>query len=177
MKIIPFPDQSEYPTYIEMYLKWVKKDGSLLEQLEQSLVQAKELVSSLSIEELECRYQEDKWSIKEILVHIIDDERIYAYRALAFARNDKTSLPGFEQDVYSRYADVAERSIINIMEEYEAVCHSTIAMFKGFSETALMRMEIANGNKASVRALGYHMLGHEMHHLNFVKETYLGKQV
>ncbi len=172
-KLIEFPSQTEYPPYAEMYMKLVQKDGTLLKQLEDNLEETKKFVASLTEEELNSRYSDDKWSIKEVLVHIIDDERIYAYRALAFARNDKTSLPGFEQDYYAKHSDTNNRAIENIMEEYEAVRKSTIALFNGFSEEALVRIGTADGNRASVRALGYHIVGHELHHIKFFKERYL----
>ena len=170
---IEFPLKDEYPDYVTMYMKWVKPDGSLLKQLKESSEKTKNLVASLSGKALAFKYQHDKWSIKEVLVHLIDDERIYGYRALAFARNDQTSLPGFEQDDYNTYADASERAIENIMEEYEAVRMSTITLFNGFSDKALLRSGIANGNQASVRALGYHILGHELHHINFIESVYL----
>jgi uncharacterized damage-inducible protein DinB len=128
---------------------------------------------SLPEEKLTYRYAKNKWTIKEILVHIIDDERIYAYRALCFARNDKTELPGFEQDDYALFSNANERSIENILNEYEAVRNATITLFESFDEAALLRKGIANKNGATVRALGYHLAGHELHHINIIKEKYL----
>jgi len=171
-KNIEFPSKDEYPAYAEMYMKWVKKDGSLIKQLEDSLTKTQKLISALSEQELNFRYQNNKWSIKEILVHIIDDERIYGYRALAFARKDKTNLPGFEQDDYNINSFTSERTIGNIMEEYEAVRISTTKLFNGFSNEAILRKGMANGNQASVRALGYHILGHELHHINMIEDVY-----
>ncbi len=105
-----------YPSYAEMYMQLVKRDGSLIKQLKDNLEKSKELMNSLSTNELEFKYAIDKWSIKEVLIHIIDDERIYAYRALAFARNDKTILPGFEPDDYAKYSDEDCRSKMEIRE-------------------------------------------------------------
>ena len=173
IKPIEFPSKSEYPEYAEMYMKWVKKDGSLIEQLQSSLAKTKSLINDLSDRELNFRYKKNKWSIKEVLVHIIDDERIYGYRALSFARNDKTNLPGFEQEDYNTNSDTTERTIDSIMEEYEAVRISTITLFKGLSDRALIRKGIANGNPASARALGYHILGHDLHHIKVIEELYL----
>lgn len=170
---IEFPSQNEYPIYAEMYMKLVKKDGSLIEQLKSSLNKTKTLIDNLSEEEIEYRYRKNKWSIKEVLVHIIDDERIYGYRALSFARNDKTNLPGFEQEDYNLYSDTSERTIEDIMEEYEALRLSTISLFKGLSDKSLKRMGTANGNQASARALGYHILGHELHHIKIIENNYL----
>lgn len=172
-KFIEFPTQNEYPAYAEMYMKLVKKDGSLIEQLRSSLDKTKTLINTLSDEELEYRYEKNKWSIKEVLVHIIDDERIYGYRALSFARNDKTNLPGFEQDDYNLYSGTSERTIDNIMNEYEALRLSTITLFNGLSDISLKRIGIANGNQASARALGYHILGHDLHHIKIIEDMYL----
>ncbi|MDP2541961.1 DNA damage-inducible protein DinB [Tenacibaculum discolor] len=173
IKHIEFPLQNEYPSYAEMYMKLVKKDGSLIEQLKSSLHKTKSLINNLSNDELDYRYEKNKWSIKEVLVHIIDDERIYGYRALSFARNDKTNLPGFEQEDYNYYSDTSERTIENILEEYEALRLSTIALFNGLSDKSLKRIGIANGNRASARALGYHILGHELHHIKTIENLYL----
>jgi len=170
---IQFPSKEEYPEYAEMYMQWVKKDDTLLHQLEASLAATLALIEPLTKVELKYRYAPKKWSIKEVLVHIIDDERIYAYRALSFARNDLTELPGFEQEDYIEHADCEQRSITNILDEYKAVRAATITMFNGFSDTALLRIGTANGNRTSVRALGYHILGHELHHIRIIKNKYL----
>ena len=172
-KFIEFPKTSEYPSYAEMYMNHLKKDGALIQQLEDSFNEIYEEMTSLTNDQLLYRYQEEKWTIKEILVHNMDDERIYGYRALAFARKDNTELPGFEQDDYARFSEANNRTIVDIMDEYKAIRWSTIKLFEGFSEEALKRIGIANGNKTSVRALGYHILGHERHHLHFIKEQYL----
>jgi len=134
---------------------------------------AKDLVLSLPSEKLSYRYEKGKWTIKEILVHIIDDERIYAYRAMCFARNEKTELPGFEQDDYVRYSGANERAITNILDEYEAVRYSTIALLNGLPDEAFLRSGIANNNRSTVRALANHIAGHELHHVNIIKERYL----
>ncbi|WP_420551518.1 DinB family protein [Tenacibaculum aiptasiae] len=173
IKHIEFPSKNEYPSYAEMYMKLVKKDGSLIQQLKSNLETTKAIIHNLSEEQLNYRYQKNKWSIKEVLVHIIDDERIYGYRTLAFARNDQTCLPGFEQDDYNLFSDTSERTIENIMAEYEALRLSTITLFNGFSYNSLKRIGTANGNQTSVRALGYHILGHELHHVKVIKEFYL----
>jgi uncharacterized damage-inducible protein DinB len=172
-KIIEFPEQNEFPYYANMYMKYTIKDGTLLTQLTQSLENTLKLVKTLSEKKLNYRYHKDKWSIKDILTHIIDDERIYCYRALAFARNDRTNLPGFEQDDYASYADTKNRSIENILADYNATRQATITLFDGFSEIALKRIGTANENNTSVRALGYHILGHELHHIEVIKKLYL----
>lgn len=174
-KHIEFPSKDEYPTYAEMYMRLVQKDGSLIDQLKSSLKRTMALFNSLSNEELEYRYAKDKWSIKEVLVHIIDDERIYGFRALSFARNDKTNFPGFEQEDYNLNSDTSKRTIENILQEYEALRLSTITLFNGLSDKSLKRIGSANGNQASARALGYHILGHDLHHIKIIENLYLKK--
>jgi uncharacterized damage-inducible protein DinB len=173
MRSIEKPKDGEFPQYAIMYIGLVPDDGLLLKHLQDNFIAIKELILSLPEEKLLYRYAKDKWTIKEILVHIIDDERIYAYRALRFARNDKTELPGFEQDDYALNSGANDRSVQNILEEYEAVRNATIALFNGLPEDSFMRSGVANKNKATVRALAYHIAGHELHHINIIKEKYL----
>jgi hypothetical protein len=173
MRLIEKPKDGEFPPYANMYIKLLPDDGLLLKHLYDNFVAAKELILSLPEEKLNYTYAANKWTIKEILVHIIDDERIYAYRALRFARNDKTELSGFEQDDYALYSGANERSIENIFEEYEAVRNSTIALFNGLPGDSFLRSGTANNNKATVRALAYHIAGHELHHIKIIKEKYL----
>ncbi|MFC2094425.1 DinB family protein [Bacteroidota bacterium] len=173
MKHIQKPKPDEYPAYASMYIDLLPDDGLVLKHLEENFRLTKEFILSLPEEKLLCRYEAGKWTIKEILVHIIDDERIYAYRALRFARNDKTELPGFEQDDFARYSNANERDIKNIFEEYEAVRKATITLFNGLDEKALAGKGTADGNSATVRALAYHIAGHELHHILFIKENYL----
>jgi uncharacterized damage-inducible protein DinB len=173
MKLISPPNKNEYPEYAKMYIDLVPRDGLLLQQLHVNFLLTREMILPLPEETLLHSYAPGKWTIKEVLVHIIDDERIYAYRALSFARNENKPLPGFEQDEYAFYSEANNRTIQNIFEEYEAVRNATITLFNGMEETALMRSGIANNNKASVRALAYHIAGHELHHINIIREKYL----
>ncbi|MCO6479390.1 MAG: DinB family protein [Phaeodactylibacter sp.] len=173
MKTIPKPKPGEYPAYAEMYLKWIPDDGNLLGHLQSNFETVKSFILSLPESRLLHRYAEGKWTIKEVLLHIIDDERIYAYRALRFARNDKTPLPGFEQDDYTPFSGANDRDISSIMDEYESVRKATITLFAGLPEESLQRGGVADGKPVTVRALGYHLAGHEMHHLNIIREKYL----
>lgn len=108
-------------------------------------------------------------------MHIVDDERIFSYRALSFARNEKGSLPGFDQDDYAQWSGAIGRDLENIFEEYEAVRRATIALFNGLPRESLTRMGTGSSHehKATVRALAYHIAGHELRHLNIIKERYL----
>jgi len=175
MRTIPKPLEGGYPPYAIMYIKLLPDDGLVLQHLWDNFIAAKELIYSLPKKMLYHRYAEGKWSIKEVLVHIIDDERIFAYRALRFARNEQANLIGFDQDEYAKYSQADDRDLDNIFEEYEAVRRSTIALFNGLPEDSFMRIGKGTGtfNNASVRALAYHIAGHELHHFNLIKELYL----
>ncbi len=173
MKLIEKPKRGEYPPYARMYIKLIPDDGMVLQHLKNNFIAINNFILSLPAKKLIYKYAEGKWTIKEMLVHIIDDERIYAYRALCFARNDKTKLPGFEQDEYAFFSGANERPVINILEEYEAVRNATITLFNGLSDEALLRKGTANKKKATVRALAYHIAGHELHHINIIREKYL----
>jgi uncharacterized damage-inducible protein DinB len=173
MRLIEKPKDGEFPPYAIMYIKLLPDDKLLLKHLKDNFAATKDLILSLPEDKLNYKYAAGKWTIKEILVHIIDDERIYAYRAMCFARNEKTELPGFEQDDYAHFSGANERDIANIFEEYEAVRNSTITLFNGLADEAFLRSGIANNNKATVRALAYHIAGHELHHINVIKEKYL----
>src|SRR4249920_871006 len=153
MGIIAKPLAGEYPAYASMYIDLIPNDGRLLQHFEDNFIASRKLIQSIPEKKLYYRYADGKWTIKEVLVHIIDDERIYAYRAMCFARNEKTALPGFEQEDYAKYSGANERSIENIMEEYEAVRLSTIALFNGLPEESFLRKGTANNNSATVRAL------------------------
>ncbi len=173
MKMIVKPNSDEFAPYATMYNDLLPDDGLVLKHLKDNFEEIRSLVAALPEARLTYRYAEGKWTIKEILVHVIDDERIYAYRTLRFARNDNTELPGFEQDEYTDYSRANERDLENILCEYEAVRRSTIAMFNGFDDEAFTRAGIASGNIMSVRAAAYHIAGHERHHFNLIKSSYL----
>ena len=173
MKRIKKPETGEYPSYASMYIDLLPDDGNLLKHMEDNFKSVKELILPLPEEKLLYRYAPAKWTIKEILVHIIDDERIYSYRALRFARNDSTPLPGFEQDDFSRFSNANRRDLENIFEEYDAVRRATIALFNGLEDEAFTRFGTADEKKATVRALAYHIAGHELHHISIIKEKYI----
>jgi uncharacterized damage-inducible protein DinB len=173
MRKIEKPEAGEYNSYAIMYIKLLPDDGLIIKHLEENFEVVKHFVSLILREKLLYRYGENKWTIKEILVHIMDDERIYAYRALRIARNDKTPLPGFEQEDYVKYSGANERSLEDIFREYATVRNATISLFNSFDDDALMRMGTANEHVVSVRALAYHIAGHELHHMNVIKEKYL----
>lgn len=172
MKLIPKPPEGEYAPYTIMYIGLLPDDGLVLKHLENNLEATSRLMRSLPKALLTHRLADNEWTIKEILVHIIDDERIYAYRALRYARNDTTELPGFEQDEYVPYSMANVRSLDAILHELAAVRRSTIALFESFDDTALQRRGIGSGNIMSVRAAAYHIAGHELHHIDSIRQNF-----
>jgi len=173
MKLIPKPIVGEYAPYTIMYINLLPDDGLILKHLRDNLENTVRFIRLLPEGKLTTRHAEGEWTIKEILVHVLDDERIYCYRALRFARNDTTELPGFEQDEYVPYSGANHREIEAIIEEFISVRRATITFFESLDEEALIRKGIGSGNIMSVRAAAYHIAGHELHHINSIKENYL----
>jgi uncharacterized damage-inducible protein DinB len=171
-EIITYPAPSEHAGFFSRYVQKAQTDD-LIEGLTASYVYIMGLMQGLSEEQLLHRYAEGKWSVKEVLVHIMDTERIFAYRALRFARQDKTELPGFDQDLYIKPSKADSRDINNILAEYIAVRNATIELYKSFEEEDLNQKGIGSGIEISVRAMGYVILGHEVHHLKLMQERYL----
>ena len=135
------------------------------------------LLKSWTAEQWDLRYEPGKWSLKEVFIHIMDTERIFAYRALRFARHDQTPLPGFEQDDYIPYLEVSNRSGHSIIEEYESTRRATLSMFKNFSADMMLYNGTASGNSLTPLAIGFIIAGHEIHHLDIVKERYLKGEI
>lgn len=166
--------KSEYSPYFEGYMQLVsKKEKSIIENLEDSQNEFESLLRTLDKEKHGFAYEEGKWTLKELIQHVIDTERVFCYRALCFARNDKTELPGFDQDVFVDNDTANERNYFDLLDEMATLRESTIQLFKSFSDEALLRIGVASDNNMSVRALGYLSSGHQLHHLNIVKERYL----
>lgn len=175
MRLIPKPRPGDYPDYAIQYIRLLPDDGQVLDHLEQNAEKVPAFIRSLPDERLYFRYAPGKWSIKETLVHIIDDERIFAYRALAFARREKQALPGFDQDDYAHWSGADARSLDSIFDEYQAVRRATLALFNGLPEDALCRKGTGSSEKLqwTVGTLAYHIAGHELHHLNLIRTRYL----
>jgi uncharacterized damage-inducible protein DinB len=166
------PGSGEYAEYYDSYISLVP-DGDIVATLSNQLESTLALLRGIDESQANKRYEPDKWSIKELVGHMIDAERIFAYRALRFARNDQTPLSGFEQDDYVKGADFDGRSLADITNEFEHVRRSTISLFGSLSPEAYTRRGPANDVEVSVRALAYMMAGHEAHHMNILKTRYL----
>ncbi len=177
-RFIKKPGPDEYPAYSSVYMDLMRDDGLVLQHLHDNFFKIKKFITELSAEQLQFRYADGKWTAREILVHLIDDERIFTYRALRFGRNDHCPVPGFDQDNYTRYANANERSLESIFDEYEAVRKSTLLLFENLPEEALMRSgDILENDKVTnnrtVRTIAYHIAGHELWHIKIIKERYL----
>ncbi len=165
----PAPD--EYAPYYGTYISLVP-DADILAALEKQLHETTALLSARSEADGELRYAAGKWSVKEVLGHMVDTERVFAYRAMRIARNDKTPLAGFEQDDYVKNGSFAERSLASLIEEFTSVRNATLSLFRGLEEEAWVRRGVANKNEVTVRAIAYITAGHELHHRKILREKY-----
>ncbi len=173
--VIGRPDSSEYAPYYGKYVSLVPEGDILVTLGRQSL----ETVALLAPREAvgDSRYAPGKWSVKESLGHLIDTERVFSYRALRIARNDKTPLAGFEQDDYVKYGPFAQLSLSTLLEEFTLVRKATVALFRALDETAWTRRGVASNNEVTVRALAYMIAGHELHHRRIFQERYFPASV
>src|ERR1700749_4451317 len=151
------PEPDEYLTGAAPYHELLPSAGSVREELEAGYLALRELLLPLPEERLRYRYAPGKWDIRETVVHLLDSERVFAYRALRFARNDQASLKGYDHLAFTQEARAGSRSMEDLLDEYAAVRYATIALFNGLDEQALLRRGVANGNSASVRGIAYHI--------------------
>lgn len=173
MNIIKKPSEGEYKAYTSAYIDLLPDDADVVKQLDANAKEINKLIKPLSDEQLNYRYAEGKWNLKEMLIHMMDTERIFSIRALRIARNDKANLPGYNQDDYVPNSAANDRNSADILKEYQTVRASTLSLFSYFTPKQLKRIGTADGHPASVRALIYMTAGHEMHHINIMKERYL----
>jgi uncharacterized damage-inducible protein DinB len=172
LKKIYKPTGSVAPFY-QRYINLVPDDGNLLIHLEDIFSDTEEMIGPLTSDQMEFRYAPGKWTIKDMLVHMSDTERIFIYRALRFSRGDETPLAGFDESKYARYTGANEREKEDIMREYSLVRESSIAFIETLSDEALNRKGTANGYPVSVGLIVNLIYGHHKHHLNLLRERYL----
>jgi uncharacterized damage-inducible protein DinB len=166
------PAMDTYPSHFEPYVKLVSEED-LKSALKNQSSQAENFLKTISEEQSFHRYAEGKWTLKEVLQHIIDAERVFTYRALAFARGDKNNLPSFDENGYAANSRANERSWQDLISEFSANRKSSEMMFNSFSGEVLNNSGSSNNHAVTVRALGYITVGHLTHHLNIIKERYL----
>lgn len=170
--MIPRPDASEHLPYYGKYVALVP-DGDLIAMLRAQLDETLALVRGLPEAQGGHRYAPGKWSIREVLGHVIDTERVFAYRALRIARGDATPMEGFDENAYAAASDADGRTLADLAEELQHVRLGNIAFFRALSGEALARRGTANGAEVTVRALAWILAGHELHHRGLLHERYL----
>lgn len=166
------PGTDEYAPYYERYVSLVP-DASIVPQLETQTPSTLALLRGISEARGDYRYDPDKWTIKEVVGHLADSERVFAYRALRIGRGDTTPLAAFDQDLLVKNANCAHRTLADLVDELAAVRQASIALFRSLDPEALARRGTASENTVTPRALGYIIAGHELHHVKILREKYL----
>ena len=166
-------NSNEFAPYYETYVSKALLHLDIVNGLEMQEQEIASFFKEIPLEKQEYSYKEGKWTPKDILLHLIDAERIFVYRALRISRNDATPLAGFEENDYVPTAKANDRTMANLIEEYLAVRKASISFFKNVTQEQLTRVGVASNHSVSVRAIGYIILGHEKHHLSVIKERYL----
>ena len=166
------PAPTEYAGWFDRYIRLVEDVDDLGEALARQLDETMPYYRGLSEAQADGTYATDKWTIKQIVGHMADTERVMQYRALGVARGDATSFPSFEQDDYARTSGHGSRTWSSLLDEFKAVRQSTIHLFRHLDEAALDRLGSVNQNPTTARAIGYVILGHERHHLAILKDKY-----
>lgn len=167
------PQPSEYNSYFGRYIQLVP-EGNFLQLLSDNLQLVKSFFSSIKKDKQDYRYQPDKWTIKQILLHIIDTERVMSYRALTISRGDaQVVFPSMDENLFAENAIVGNRSMENLLEEFSAVRRASNFLFENMSDEQSLYTGTVMKEKTTARALGYIIVGHAMHHIDVIKERYL----
>ena len=168
---IPRPQPGEYAPYYERYISLVP-GNDILTTLDDQRRQTMLMLSGRDERDGDYRYAPEKWTAKQVIGHINDTERIFAYRALRISRGDQTAIEGFEQDDYVRNGPFANRPLSDLVEDYIAVRRASLSLFRNLDEAAWSRRGSANKNEVTVRALAYIISGHELHHRRILEDKY-----
>ncbi|WP_406684960.1 DinB family protein [Seonamhaeicola sp. MEBiC1930] len=160
------------PKYYDRYINLVDQNTNIIEAFSSSISVFDEYTETL-IKQGEFKYQPEKWTVKEVLQHIIDTERIFAYRALALSRSEPKTLIGFDENLYAKNSNASKRTVEDLLQEFKLVRQSNITLFKSFSNNTLSQTGICSDIKVSVLAIGFTIIGHAKHHLNILKERYI----
>jgi len=165
---------SDFQKYVQRYLGNIPSEN-WLEELEKSGEKTVEIYSKMTEEQSFFAYAEGKWTLKELLLHLSDTERVFQFRILAFARGDQNELPGFDEELYANQSFANERSLESLLEEYKLLRKLSQILLETMNPSALKNIGIANGNQISVETIGKLIVGHNYHHLNIIEERYLPK--
>lgn len=166
------PGADDLPAYYHGYLEHVEGVTDILEALEAQAAATSELLSGVTPEQEEHRYAEGKWSVREVLGHVVDTERVFQLRALWFARGDAQPLPGYEEKDWGAATNAGAVPLAGLLEEYRAVRRSSVLLFRNLDATSLARSGEANGVRFTAGALAWFLLGHERHHLAVLRDRY-----
>ncbi len=166
------PLPQTFPPYFEKYISLIKEDN-VINALQNNLSKVMNMVSEIPANKEDFAYADGKWTIKQVVQHIIDTERILSYRALRFARKDPQQPLAFDENVYAFNSNVNKKSLADIVEEFVTVRAATLSLYKSFNEEALLETGTTTMGQASVLAIGFFICGHGLHHLNVIKERYL----
>ena len=167
-----YPEPNEYLAYYDKYVSLVPK-ANILDTLAQQKDVTLRLLGDIPESRSQFRYAPGKWSVKEVVGHVIDAERVFAYRALRFSRTDKQPLPGFDQEPYIQFGNYDACLLRELADEFAHVRQSTILLFKHMGDDAWLRTGVASDAEVSVRALAYIIAGHETHHMQILRTKYL----
>ena len=167
------PKKGEYAPFHEVYLKLLPPRLAAGTLLRRGFREAQQILMALPEEMGTYRPVEDKWTIKQLIMHLIDFERVFAFRILSFIRADRIALPGFNQDFWMMEVDVSNRTIKDLLKEWKVVRDNTIYLLKQSSEKQSAFMGTASGWKVTPRALFFIIIGHQIHHMNVLKESYI----
>ena len=167
-----YPESSEYAHFYSSYVNNVPKEN-VITLLNSQMHEFYTLANAIRGDKALTPYAEGKWTLKQMIGHMIETERVFAYRALSFSRGDKTNLPGMDQDEWMKDSNYNSRSVANLCNEYLAVRTSTIHLFQNMTKEMINASGLASGVEFSVRALAFIIVGHELHHLNIIRENYL----
>lgn len=166
------PTSTEYASFQAAYVALVP-EGDVLQLLDQQGRTTQALLRSVGEEKSQFRYSPGKWSIREVIGHMTDAERVFTYRALRFARGDATPLPGFDEVTWGKASSAHQRTLASLLDDFEKVRAATLSLFRGFSDEEWERSGLASNATTSVRALAFVVAGHERHHVKILKERYL----
>jgi uncharacterized damage-inducible protein DinB len=166
------PNSNEHAPYFSTYIDLVG-DDNFFDYLDSTLEDCIQLFKQIPEDKEEYRYAEGKWTPKEMLMHIIDTERIFCYRALTIARNDKTPLPGFDENAYAANIDVSDRTIGDLLAEFKTVREATSFFLQYLPDEKMVSVGLANNFLTSTRAIAFMIVGHTIHHCNILKTRYL----
>ena len=166
------PSAHEYPAYFDRYISLVP-EGEILTTLNKQAETTIGFLSNLSEEVSAYRYEPGKWSVKEVIGHVIDTERVFNYRALCFARGDQSKLPSFDQDKFAAAANYKDRSLLDIIDEYGILRRYTISLYRTFNPEDMQKLGSASDYRLSIGSIAFILAGHEIHHVKIIKDRYL----